>query len=110
MIRVLATSENQPHTGYTHIKPVTQLSTSDFELRPNEEKALSKLKAIASNYNLLKVACTTHATTLIDFQTYLNLSSKLAKVERSNIIYYKVLDQKNTLLSIINDQFIATQK
>lgn len=117
VIRALATSENQPHTGYTYIQPVIQLSTSDFELKPNEEKALSKLIAIAGNYNLLKVACTTHATTLVDFQTYFNLSSKVANVERSNIIYYKVLDQmcddKNTLLSIINDlynEFIATKK
>ena len=50
-------------------------------------------------------------------RTLISLYSKLADVERSNIVYYKVLDQKcddnETLLSIINDlynEFIATKK
>ncbi len=87
---------------------------NDFGLKLNEENALKKFQDIAGNYILLKLACTAHATPLID---YFSLSSNVRSVERSNIIYYNVLDQKcddnETVLSIINDlynKFIATKK
>ena len=56
---------------------------------------------------LLKVASTTHSETLINFNTYFSLRNMLTQPERSNIIYFNVLDQrcddKETLLNIIND-------
>ena len=59
---------------------------------------------------LLKVACTTHSEILINFNTYFSLRNKLTQPERSNIIYFKVLDQrcddKETLLNIINDLYV----
>lgn len=61
--------------------------------------------------------CSTHATPLIDFQTDFTLSSNIDCVEKSNVMYYNVLDQqcddKETVLSIINhlfNKFIVTKK
>ncbi|XP_064384664.1 uncharacterized protein LOC135333611 [Halichondria panicea] len=118
-IRALSASEESSNTIYTHVQSTetTPLSMNDFGLKLNEESALKKFQNIAGNYILLKVACTAHATPLIDFQAYFSLSSNICSVERSNIIYYNVLDQKcddnETVLSIINDlynKFIATKK
>ena len=116
VIRTLAASENVSHN--TFIQPMVQLNMSDFQLTPDEAKALTNLREIADSYVLLKVACTAHVTSImIDFQTYYTLLKNLEKVERSNIIYYKVLDQRcddnQTLLSVINDlynEFIVTKK
>ena len=59
---------------------------------------------------LLKVASTTHENTLIDFTTYFSLSNQVPQPEQSNIIFFKVLDQrcddKETLLNVINDMFV----
>lgn len=59
---------------------------------------------------LLKVASTTHTKPLTDFQTYYSLAENVSKPECSNIIYYKVMDQrcdnKETLLDIINNLYV----
>ena len=75
--------------------------------KPNLDNALKLLREVSYQYMLLKVASTTHNETLINFNTYFSLRNKLTQPERSNIIYFKVLDQryddKETLLNIIND-------
>ena len=63
---------------------------------------------------LLKVASTTHENTLIDFTTYFSLSNQVPQPEQSNIIFFKVLDQrcedKETLLNVINDMFVELER
>ena len=78
---------------------------------------MTELREMCNEYMLQKVASTTHAKTLIDFQTYFNLYTNQPPPEYSNIIYYKVLsqrcDDKETLLNIINDlyqEFVVTKK
>ena len=109
--------ESVSHSGNTIMQPTNKLSMSDFKLKSDETKALTEFREIGENYVILKAACTTHTCSMVDFQTFFSLSNNLVKVERSNIVYYKVLDQKcddkETLLSIINDlynEFIATNK
>ena len=79
-----------------------------FQLKSNENKEFKKM---STNYNmLLKIASTTHGNTLIDFTTYFSLSNQVPQPEQSNIIFFKVLDQrcddKETLLNVINDMFV----
>ena len=112
-----STSESVSHSGNTIMQPTNKLSISEFKLKSDETKALAKFREIGENYVILKAACTTHTCSMVDFQTFFSFSNNLVKVERSNIIYYKVLDQKcddkETLLSIINNlynEFIATKK
>ena len=92
------------------------LEISYFLLQKEEKAALTKLQEVCEQYILLKVASKTHSKHLINLQTYYSLSQNIPAPETSNIIY-KVLDQKcdnkETLLSIINDlytEFIVTSK
>ena len=86
------------------------LDMTAFHLKSEENNALKKLREVSYQYMLLKVASTTHSETLINFNTYFSLRNKLTQPERSNIIYFKVLDQrcddKETLLNIINDLYV----
>ena len=66
---------------------------------------------------LLKLAHTEHSETVIDLQSYLTLANNIKSPECSNVIYYKVLNQrcddKETLLNVINDvytEFITSHK
>ena len=93
------------------------LSIGNFRLTEEESKSMAQLREMCNEYMLQKMASTTHAKTLIDFQTYFNLYNNQPPPECSNIIYYKVLsqrcDDKETLLNIINDlyhEFVATKK
>ena len=90
---------------------------SNFLLKKEGKNTLDKTRKVSEQYMLFKVATTTHTDVLIDFQTYFSLSNNVPQPECSNIIYYKVLDQKcddkETLLSIINDlysEFILSSK
>ena len=59
-----------------------------FQLKSNENKALTEFKKMSTNYMLLKVASTTHENTLIDFTTYFSLSNQVPQPEQSNIIFF----------------------
>ena len=87
-----------------------KMNITAFQLKSNENKALTEFKKMSTNYMLLKVASTTHENTLIDFTTYFSLSNQVPQPEQSNIIFFKVLDQrcddKETLLNVINDMFV----
>ena len=89
-------------------KPKVNITAS--QLKSNENKALTEFKKMSTNYMLLKVASTTHENALIDFTTYFSLSNQVPQPEQSNIIFFKVLDQrcddKETLLNVINDMFV----
>ena len=63
---------------------------------------------------LLKVACNTKHC-LVNLQLYYSLCQNIPAPEPSNIVYYKVVDERcddtETLLSIVNDlykEFIVT--
>lgn len=93
------------------------LTIKDFHLSDQEDMVLGKLKEMSTQYILQKVASSDHSKTLIDLQTYFSLSNNLPTPECSNVIYFKVLDQrcddKETLLNIINDlyeEFIVPKK
>ena len=93
------------------------LTIKDFQLSDQEDMVLRKLKEMSTQYILQKVASSDHSKTLIDLQTYFSLSNNLPTPECSNVIYFKVLDQKcddkETLLNIINDlyeEFIVPKK
>ena len=76
-----------------------------------------ELRETSSHYILQRVANNTNSTVLIDFLTYFSLYNNLPSPECSNIIYFKVLDQKcdnkETLINVINDiyqEFIVPKK
>ena len=70
-----------------------KVNITAFQLKSNENKALTEFKKMSTNYMLLKVASTTHENTLIDFTTYFSLSKQVSQPEQSNIIFFKVLDR-----------------
>ena len=69
------------------------LDMTAFHLKSEENNALKELREVSYQYMLLKVASTTHSETLINFNTYFSLRNKLTQPERSNIIYFKVLNE-----------------
>lgn len=89
----------------------------DFQLSDRENKAITDLKLMSTQYVLLKVAGNEQNETILDHQSYFNLSNNLSKPECSNIIYFKVLDQKcddkETLLNVISalyEEFIEQKQ
>ncbi len=72
-------------------QPMTQLSMSEFQLTSDESKALTKFREIADNYAI-------DNTPMIDFQTYFSLTNNLGIVEKSNVIYYKVLRNRMSFI------------
>ncbi len=72
----------------------TSSTSTYFLLQKEEQAALTKLQEVCEQYILLKVASKTHSKHLINLQTYYSLSQNIAAPDMSNIIYYKVLDQK----------------
>ena len=90
---------------------------SDFLLQKEEKDAFDKLKKLSETYILLKIACNHHQKCLISLQMFYSLTHNLPSPEPSNILYFKVLDQrcddKETLLSLIHNLysgFIVTSK
>ena len=111
-----ASPHNTDNTDPSHHQ-IPNLTLKHFQLTDQEEETLQELKKLSINYNILKVAAVEHSEVLIDFQTYFSLSKNLQAPECSNIIYLKVLDKKcddkETLLSVVNDvyeEFILGQK
>ena len=86
------------------------LDMTAFHLKSEANNAFKELREVSYQYMLLKVASTTRNETLINFNTYFSLRNKLTQPERSNIIYFNVLDRrcddKETLLNIINDIYV----
>ena len=87
----------------------------DFQLTNREDKALTELKEMSTKYIFQKVS--SKQNMLIDLQSYFSLYNNLQTPECSNIIYYKVLDQrcddKQTLLNVISElyeEFIVPKK
>ena len=92
----------------------TTADMSVFLMNESEKTTLSKLRVMSEKYALLKLVSN---KTLIDFQRYLSLSENVKAPEPSNIIYYKVLDQKcenkGTRLNVVSDlhsEFILLHK
>lgn len=94
-----------PRKEYAHqtnvVKPKPTIK--DFQL---SDKAITDLKLLSTQYVLLKFAYNEQNETILDLQSYFNLSNNLSKPECTNIIYFKVLDQKcndkETLLNVIS--------
>ncbi len=108
-----------PHVQMRDEQAAPPLEISYFLLQKEEQAALTKLQEVCEQYILLKVSSKTHSKHLINLQTYYSLLQNIAAPEMSNIIYYKVLDQKcdnkerPCMLSIINDlytEFIVNAK
>ena len=109
---------NCPETGMAPRRTDADTTAADmsvFLLSECEKITLGNLIMIVEKYALLKVASANKP--LIDFQQYLGLSESVKAPEQSNIIYYKVLDQKcdnkETLLNVISDlynEFILKHK
>ena len=122
--RSLQEQFNSATTGPTwrenihHTQPEKpSLTIQDFQLTNSENISLKELKQISTQYILLKVAGSELNETCIDLQTYFSLSNNIKEPECSNIVYFKVLDQKcddkETLLNIISDlyeEFILSNK
>ena len=68
-----------------------------------------KSQKVFDEYMLLKLACTEQGKSMIDLQSYLKIAKNIKDPECSNVIYYKVLqqrcDDKETLLDIINNLY-----
>ena len=121
-IPTICTSEHRVPTIHTRTivnQPATAstLEIANFLLKKEEETAIDRLKEVCEQYVLLKVASETHTKHLINLQMYYTLSQNISAPEKSNIVYYSVIDEKcdnkETLLSIINDlysNFIMTGK
>ena len=89
------------------------LKLSDFQLTSTDTESLKKIREIF-DLMLLKLAHTEHSETVIDLQSYLTVANNIKSPECSNVIYYKVLNQrcdnKETLLNVINDVYIHNKK
>ena len=91
------------------------LKIQDFQLTSTNKEAIKKIREEFDHYMLLKLACTDNTETMIDLKSYLTLAQDIKAPECSNVIYYKVINQrcddKETLLNVINDiyaEFIIT--
>lgn len=94
------------------------LTITSFKLTSGETEEIEKLREICDHYMVQKVAnhASNSSTILIGLQSYFILSQNLKAPECSNVLYYKVLDQrcdsKETLLNIIHDlytEFVVTK-
>ena len=93
------------------------LKLDDFRISDEEKKVLLDLKTLLTHYMLQKMANNDQSETIIDLKTYLTLYHNVSTQESSNIIYYKVLEQrcddKATLLGIISElyeEFVVPNK
>ena len=91
----------------TPLSEKPNLTIKSFQLSEDERKLLLQVRELCNQYILQKLACNTQNKKLIDLQMYIGLHNNIKKPELSNIIHYKVLDQKcddkETLLQIITD-------
>ena len=92
-------------------------NTQDFEPSPDDNKTLLDKVNMFTQYMLQKVANNDQTSAIIDVKSYLTLLHNYPPPEQSNIIHYKVLNQrcddKSTLLNVISElheKFILTQK
>ena len=99
------------------VRNTRSISLMDFKLTSNETKVMQELSEISLHYILQRVANSQSNRALIDFQTYFSLYNNLPSPECSNVIYFKVLDQKcdnkDTLMNVINNiytEFILPNK
>ena len=108
-----------PRKEYAHQTNVVKLKPTikDFQLSDRENKAITDLKLMSTQYVFLKVAGNEQNETILDLLSYFNLANNLSKPECSNIIYFKVLDQKcddkETLLNVISalyEEFISKNR
>ena len=106
-----------PLSQYTHSHSTTTLSMGHFMLDEEEKASPDKLTEVCEQYILLKLANEINSGTLTSLQMYYCLSNNVPTPTKSTIVYYKVLDQtcdnKETLLSVINDlytEFILSGK
>ena len=80
-----------------------------FKVSKDEDNSLKALRQVCEDYTLLKVASNTHENCVINLQLYYSLAQNVSPPETSNIVYYKVIDEKcdckETLLSILNDLY-----
>jgi len=101
------------HQPPGHQPPTIQ----DFLLTSNETKAVQEMTKLSAEYMLHKVANSTNSKVLLDFHTYFSLYNNLPSPECSNIVYFKVLDQrcdnKETLVNLISDiyeEFVLSKR
>ena len=95
----------------------TLLQLQNFQITPDENKLTSDTISMFTHYMLQKVAKNEQSCAVIDLKSYITLINNLSPPEPSNVIHYKVMNQrcddKATLLSAINDlydEFIATKR
>ena len=93
------------------------LTIKDLQRSTKEGEVIEELTQMSTEYILQKVVSSEHNKMLVDLQTYYSLSNHLPTPERSNIIYFKVLDQrcddKETLINIISElyeEFVVLKK
>lgn len=81
----------------------------DFELQKEKKISLTILGEICEQYIVLKLANEHNPDFLFGIQNYYCLSQNVPSPKKTSIIYYKVLDEKcdnkETLLSVINDLY-----
>lgn len=84
------------------------ISIEQFELQ-QEENSFEKLGEICEQYIILKLANEQNQKFSVGIQMYYCLSQNVPSPDKTSIIYFKVLDEqcdnKETLLSIINDLY-----
>ena len=95
----------------------TLLQLQNFQITPDENKLTSDTISMFTHFMLQKVAKNEQSCAVIDLKSYITLINNLSPPEPSNVIYYKVMNQrcddKATLLSAINDlynEFITTKR
>lgn len=112
-------SQQPPHQQPLHQQsPHQQPPTiQDFHLTSTETKEVEDVKKLSLQYILQKVANRTSSEVLIDFHTCYSLYNNLPSPECSNIVYFKVLDQrcdsKETLVNVISDiyaEFVVSRR
>ena len=86
------------------------MSIEQFELQQEEKKSLDKLGDMCQQYIVLKLANALSQNSIVGIQMYYCLSQNVPPPDKTSIIYFKVLDEKcdnkETLLSIINDLYV----
>ena len=98
-----------PVSQQTQSHSTLTLTIGHFMLEEEEKASLHKLTEVCEQYILLKLANEINSGTLTSLQMYYCLSYNVPTPKKSTIVYYKVLDQtcdnKETLLSVINDLY-----
>ncbi len=113
-IEQLATTSSQHNTLTGHF---TDLQKPNLKLLQTNKQSMTERTNIYYLYILLTLTRNDLGNIMVSLQSYVSLASKITEPEYSNIIYYRVLqqrcDDKETLLNIINDlytEFFVTKK